>query len=314
MKVMYAVDSAEGMILTEGEAPQPQPGPGKVLIRVVAAGVTTTELQWYPTRHTKEGDLRFQAIPGHEFSGVIAGASLEGTGKFSLGQEVFGMNDWFTDGAMAEFCVAPISALTPKPPTLTHVQAASVPIGALTAWQGLFDRAKLQSGERVLVQGGAGAVGLYAVQLAKWKGAYVIATASALNVDFVALLGADEVIDYRASRFEGAGQVDVVFDTVGGDTLARSWGVLKPQGRMVTVVSTAENATDQRIKDAFFIVDPNGEQLARIARLLDAQHLTAVVDAVFPLAHASDVYRERVVRHGRGKLVVAVTGEGASEQ
>jgi len=148
-------------------------------------------------------------VPGHEFSGVVVDAG---------GLEVFGMDDWYSDGAMAEYCIAPVNAVAPKPRHLTHAEAASVPIGALTAWQGLFDRAKLRPGESVLVHGGAGSVGIFAVQLAALHGARVIATSSARNRDFVLSLGAHEVIDYHAGRFEDrANELDIVFDTVGGD-------------------------------------------------------------------------------------------------
>ena len=175
---------------------QPQPRDGELLIPVRASGVTPTELLWYPTTHTKEGRTRTSAVPGHEFSGVIA-ALGKGVNDFNVGDEIYGMNDWFVDGATAEFCLTQPRNIAPKPKSLTDELAATVPIGALTAWQGLFDRAKMQSGERVLIHGAAGTVGLFAVQLAHLQGAYVIATASADNTEFVKHLGADEVIDYK---------------------------------------------------------------------------------------------------------------------
>jgi NADPH:quinone reductase-like Zn-dependent oxidoreductase len=159
---MRVVQSVEGPVLKDGSAVQPAPGVGELLIRVCAAGVTTTELPWYPTSHNKDGSARVGAVPGHEFSGVVPGAGDE-AGRVEIGQDVFGMNDWFADGALAEFCIAPLSSVAAKPRNLSHAEAASVPIGALTAWQGLFDHAKLQSGERVLVHGGAGAVGVFAI-------------------------------------------------------------------------------------------------------------------------------------------------------
>jgi NADPH:quinone reductase-like Zn-dependent oxidoreductase len=217
------------------------------------------------------------------------------------------MNDWFADGALAEFCIAPLSSVAAKPRNLSHAEAASVPIGALTAWQGLFDHAKLQSGERVLVHGGAGAVGVFAIQLARLHGAHVIATASAGNLDFVASLGAEKVIDYKKSRFEdSAKDVDVVFDTVGGETLERSWGVLGPRGRLVTIASSAENTIDERVKEAFFIMEPNRKQLTEVAEMLEAGRMRAVVDTVIPLSQAPDAFAGRVKRSGRGKIVVEV--------
>ncbi len=308
MKAMRFVQTAEGPGLVEGDAVQPAPGTGEVLVRVRAAGVTTTELLWSPTSHNKDGSARVGAIPGHEFSGVVAGVG-DDVGSVEIGQQVFGMNDWYADGAMAEFCIAPFSSVAPKPPKLSHVEAASIPIGALTAWQGLFDHANLQAGERVLVHGGAGAVGVFAIQLARVHGAHVIATASAGNVDFVASLGAEKVIDYKASRFEDSAKgVDVVFDTVGGETLDRSWGVLGPRGRLVTIVSGADRAADKRVREAFFIMKPNRKQLTEIAEMLEAGRMRAVVDTVIPLSQAADAFTGRVKRSGRGKIVVEVGG------
>jgi NADPH:quinone reductase-like Zn-dependent oxidoreductase len=140
MITMCLSDAADGPVLIEENVPQPQPGRGELLVRVYAAGVTPTELLWYPTTHAKNGERRGRAVPGHEFSGVIAAMGEETVG-FDIGQDVYGMNDWFSDGAMAEYCITQPTSVAQKPPSLTHVEAASVPIGALTAWQGLFDRA-----------------------------------------------------------------------------------------------------------------------------------------------------------------------------
>lgn len=246
-------------------------------------------------------------MPGHEFSGIIAGVG-KGADGFNVGDEIYGMSDWFADGATAEFCLTRPKNIALKPKSLTHELAATVPIGALTAWQGLFDRAKMQSGESVLIHGAAGAVGLFAVQLAHLRGAYVIAAASARNAEFVKRLGADEVIDYETSRFEDqVGDVDIVFDAVGGDTLNRSWTVLKPSGRIVTIAADSEATADQRVKDAFFIVEPNQEQLLEVAKLLDAGSLKAFVSAVVPLKKASIAYSKAVPdKRGYGKVVVAV--------
>src|SRR4030095_2077823 len=204
---MIVNNAKQGPRLIVATLPQPQPGDGELLIRVRATGVTPTELLWYPTTHTKDGGARTRAVPGHEFSGVIAGFG-KGATDFKVGDEIYGMNDWFADGATAEFCLTQLQHVATKPKSCTHELAATVPIGALTAWQGLFDRAKIQSGESVLIHGAAGAVGLFAVQLAQLHGAYVIATASARNTEFVKGLGADEVIDYKTSRFEDQGQKD----------------------------------------------------------------------------------------------------------
>ena len=249
------------------------------------------------------------AVPGHEFSGVVAGLG-KNTNGFEVGQEIYGFNDWFADGATAEFCVTTPESIAGKPATLTHEAAATVPIGALTAWQGLLERAKIQRGERVLIHGAAGSVGIFAVQLAHLHGAHVIATASSANLKFVAELGADEVIDYRASRFEDRTQkVDVVFDGVGGETLDRSWSMLKPGGRLVTIAAEGGSHPDPRSKDAFFIIEPNQKQLIEAAKLLDAGTLKTYIKAVVPLAEASNAYSGAVPnKRGYGKLVVVANG------
>jgi NADPH:quinone reductase-like Zn-dependent oxidoreductase len=285
-----------------GDAPTPRPGAGEVMVRVHAAGITPTELLWEPTRTTRQGTPRpLPVIPGHEFSGEVAALGA-GVTDLAVGMSVYGMSDWFTDGAQAEFCTAPAAWVVPIPRTLDHAAAAATPISALTAWQGLFVRCGLSAGQHVLIHGGAGAVGGFAVQLARWTGARVTATASAHNSDFVRGLGADEVLDYRTTRFEDVvAGADAVFDTVGGETLARSWGVLKPGGRLVTIAASEEGAADERTLGAFFIVEANRSQLAEVARLIDGGALRPVVDKVFALAEAPAGYRHKP---RRGKAVL----------
>jgi NADPH:quinone reductase-like Zn-dependent oxidoreductase len=274
----------------------PRPGAGEILVRVRAAAVTPTNCCGVTTWTTRAGEPRpFPIIPGHEFSGEVHGVG-PGVNDVAVGEAVFGMNDFFGDGAQAEFCIARTVDVATKPKSVDHVTAAVVPISALTAWQGLAERA--------LVHGAAGSVRLFAVQIAHGIGAHVIATASGHNLEFVRSLGADEVIDYRARSFEDAVTgVDVVFDTVGGDTLARSWGVLRLGGRMVTTATDAEHTREQRVKDAFFIVVPNREQLTRISRTIDADKLRVFVGAAFPLQEASQAYAHKPVR-GKNVLVV----------
>lgn len=297
MKSWRLTDSAQNLRLIETDVSQPKPRPGEVLVRVYAAGVTPTEVVWYPTSHTMNGGKRTGAVPSHEFSGELA----------ETGEQIYGINDWFADGALAEYCVTQADWIAPKPRGLSHAEAASAPISALTAWQGLFDHAKLQPRERVLIHGGAGAVGIFAIQLARSRGAYVITTVSARNSEFVMGLGANETIDYKAARFEDeARDIDVVFDAVGGDTLRRSWGVLKPNGRLVTIAADSEGPSDERTKQAFFIVEPNRRQLLEIGNLLEAGDLRPVVDTILPFSQASEAYMANVRKQGRGKLVVAV--------
>src|SRR5881227_2280167 len=206
---------------TYEDAQQPRPGEGEVLVRVHAAGVIHTELSWVPTWTTPAGEPRpLPVIPGHEFSGEIAGLGA-GVRDASVGDLVYGLNDWYWDGASAEYCVARVADIAHKPASVDHVHAAATPISALTSWQGLIHRAGLAAGQQVLIHGAAGGVGTFAVQLARWRGAQVIATGSARNESFLRELGADEFVDYTRQRFEEVVRgVDAVLDTLGGETQA----------------------------------------------------------------------------------------------
>jgi len=300
---LHAHTGAAGLVYED--APAPKPAAGEVLIRVHAAAVTPTELGWAPTATTRTGTPRpLPLVPGHEFSGVVAAIGPD-VRDLAAGDAVFGMNDWWADGAQAELCVARAVDVAPKPRSVDHVQAAVTPISALTAWQGLIERARLAAGQRVLIHGAAGGVGLFAVQLARWRGAHVIGTASARNLEFVRGLGADEVIDYRSTPFEDVVRdVDVVFDTVGGETLERSWGVVRPGGVVVTIAASEENTRSPRARGAFFIVEPSRAQLVEVARLIDDGALRPVVGAIVPLERARDAY-EHAPPHGKTVLRVA---------
>lgn len=305
MTTFYLDNQPNSRTLIQHQAPIPSPAPNEILIRIHAAGVTPSELQWYPTTHTKSGTPRANVVPSHELSGVIE-ALGEKVANFKVGQEVFGMNDWFADGATAEYCLTDPTSIALKPGKLTHIEAASVPIGALTAWQGLLVRANLKRGERALIHGGSGAVGLFAIQLAHQAGAHVITTASTKHAEYLRDLGADQIIDYERQQFETLlSDIDVVFDGVGGTTLTRSWTVLKPGGRLVTIAADSEATQDARTKAAFFIVEPNQQQLIEIAALLDSGKLKPCVDNIVPLTQASSAYDGTLQRHtGRGKVVI----------
>lgn len=313
MKAMTVSGAASGPVLVEREIPRPAAQAGEVLVRVLGAGITPTELVWYPTSHERNGQPRNGAVPCHEFSGRVEETGAGVTG-LCAGEEVYGMNDWFADGALAEYCVTRPEWIAPKPRRLSHAEAAAAPIGALTAWQGLFERGRLQRGEHVLVQGGAGAVGVFAIQLARRHGARVTATASARNLDFVKEIGASQAIDYRQTRFEEeVRDVDLVFDTVGGEVLSRSWSVLGQNGRLVTIAAGVESTGDRRAQEAFFLVEPNQRQLREIGRLLDGGELRAFVDAVIGCWRAAEAFTGAVARKGRGKVVAAMPeGEAAS--
>ncbi len=307
MRAMQLKPGPQGLELSPKEMPIPSPGDDEVLVRVYAAGVTPSEVLWSPTTQHKDGSPRVDAVPGHEFSGVIEAVG-SGVTTFSTGDEIYGMSDWFAEGATADFCITTPAMIAKKPAYLSHVEAATVPIGALTATQGLLQQAKIQPGERVLIHGGAGAVGMFAVQVAHQRGAHVIATASTRTLEFVKSLGAAQVLDYTHTRFENeVRDIDVVFDTVGGETLDRSWRLLKPGGRLVTIAAEAETTKDQRAKEAFLLVVADAGQLNDIARQLDAGSLKTFVRAVVPFDDAPAAYRGKLSSQlGYGKTAIAV--------
>ena len=293
------------------EAPVPQPGPGEVLVRVYATGITKGELSWDETYQNPGGTPRIPSIPGHEVSGVIADLNSNPDG-LQVGEEVYGRIDFSHDGAASEFAAVPATNLAAKPKSLDHPHAAAVPLSALTAWQALFDHAGLSRGQRVLIHAAAGGVGTFAVQLAHWRGIYVIATASAKNLEFVRQLGADEVIEYDKARFEDqVRNVDAVLDTVGGDTLRRSWKTLRPGGILISIVEPiAEGeAAVHNARSKFFIVESSRSELTEIARLIDDGVLKTVVAEVVPLERARQAYEDLDRPHGPGKLVIQVRGE-----
>jgi NADPH:quinone reductase-like Zn-dependent oxidoreductase len=308
MKAVCLEDFTDTAAIYVRELPQPVPAAGELLVSVRAAGVTPTELGWVLSRRNRDGTPRpLPVIPGHEFSGIVAAVGPGIVGA-QVGNPVYGMTDWFADGTHAEYCIAPAAWVAPKPKSLDYAAASVVPISALTAWQGLVLRCRVAAGQRVLVHGGAGSVGGFAVQLARWLGARVIATASEHNLDFVRSLGADEVINHHTTRFEDvASNMDVIFDTVGGETLARSWGLLRPSGQLVTIAASEEQSVDARDRAAFLLVQPDQAQLANITRLIDAGDLRPVVDVVFPLADVRHAYEHKPVR---GKAILRINTDG----
>jgi NADPH:quinone reductase-like Zn-dependent oxidoreductase len=289
------------------DAPQPQPGPGEALARVGASGVIANELKWDETYQTVTGAPRPFPIPGHDLSGVVVAVGPDVTGV-ATGDAVYALIAFGRDGADADYVIALPSELAPRPRTLDDTQAGAVPLSALTAWQALFVHGGLSAGQTALIHGAAGGVGVFATQLARWRGAHVLTTASARDADFLRELGADEVIDYATTRFEEVvHDADVVFDTVGGDTLARSWRVVKPGGALVSVVSplSGQPMRDD-IRYVYFIVEPSGAQLREISALIDAERLRPIVDQVFPLAQARQAYEAAATGHPRGKIVITV--------
>src|SRR5256886_5485673 len=290
------------------DAPQPHPGPGEVLVRIQPTGVIATELQWDETYQTATGSPRTLPIPGRDLSGVVEEIG-QGVTTFAPGAEVYAMLGYGRDGAEADYPMALPDGFAPKPHALDHVRAAAFPLSALTAWLALFEHARLEAGQTALIHGGAGGVGVFAVQLARWAGAQVIATASARNRDFLRELGANEIIDYTTTRFEEVvHDVDLVFDLVGGDTLVRSWQVVKPGGVLVSVASPPppEQAKAHGVRPVWFIVEPNRDQLIQIGALIDAGRIRPIIETVLPLSQARQAYEQGSRGHTRGKIVLRV--------
>jgi NADPH:quinone reductase-like Zn-dependent oxidoreductase len=294
-------------VLIYEDAPKPQPGAGEILVRVLGAGVNPID--------AKVRDHSFTMLPftlplilGWDVCGVVekVGANVDG---FQAGDEVYALQDSARAGAYAEYVVLDASLVAPKPDSVDAVTAGSVPMAAITAWQALYDQGGLTAGQRVLIHGAGGGLGTYAVQFARHTGAYVIGTASADSLDYVRGLGADEVIDYKATRFEEVvHDMDLVLDFVGGDTQDRSYGVLKPGGTLVSTVQppSQEKALPLSIQAKMFSAQSDALQLKEIGALIDAGKVKPVVDTVFPLAEAAQAHA-RLARGGvRGKIVLKV--------
>ena len=295
-------------VLVLEEAPMPEIGAADVLVRVAATGITSTELTWDETYRHADGSARIPSIPGHEVSGVVERVAAD-VDAFRAGDEVYGLADFPRDGAAAEFVAVRAANLAAKPRSIGHVEAASLPLAALTAWQALFVHGELVAGQTVLIHAAAGGVGSLAVQLARWRGLRVLATASARDVAFVQGLGADVVIDYRAERFEDkARDVDVVFDTVGGETQERSLGVLRKGGILVGVVTAVPPGVAERngVRATYFIVEGDRGQLEQIATLVDEGTLKPIIAKVFPLARAREAFEFGAASHTPGKIVLEV--------
>jgi NADPH:quinone reductase-like Zn-dependent oxidoreductase len=275
--------SADPASLRYDSVPVPRPGPGEVLVQVRATAVTAGELTWPEA---------WPVIPCHDLSGVVAGAG-PGESGWRDGDEVFGLIAFDRPGAAAGYTAVRAADLAAKPAAAGHIAAAAIPLGGLTAWQALHS--------------GAGGVGAYAVQLAAAHGARVSATASARDAGYVAGLGAGQVIDY-ADRFEDqVSGVDVVIDPVGGDTMARSWQVLRPGGILVAIADEPEgHGGRDDVRSRYFVVEPDGAQLRELASLVDRGQLTAAVSQVFPLSALPDAFAAQRARPAPGKVIIEV--------
>src|SRR5206468_6175613 len=303
-------------VLKYEDAPRPEPQAGEVLVRVHAAGVNP--IDW----KVREGYMqdfwphKFPLILGWDFSGVVEelGPSPAAAGRFKIDDEVYSLPDPTRNGANADYIVVRESELALKPKSLHHPRAATVPLAALTAWQSLFDTAQLETGQRVLIHAGSGGVGNFAVQLAKWKRAYVFATASTKNQDLLRKLGVDEPIDYTQQRFENvARNIDVVLDTLDDETQERSWSVLEKGGVLVSLVQppSEEKAKELGVRAALLGAQPNGAQLAEIAKIIDSGKLTPVINRILPLSEARRAHELSQSGHTHGKIALRVkNGDG----
>jgi NADPH:quinone reductase-like Zn-dependent oxidoreductase len=290
------------------DLPVPEPAPEEVLVRVHAAGVNPFD---WMVREGRFGPLPMPRTLGSDFSGVVE-ALGPGVSDFFVGQSVFGHCSF--DGAFAELLAAPISGVAPKPSSVNDVEAAAAPWCAMTAWQALFEKADLQCGQKILIHGGAGGVGTFAVQLALRQGAWVAATASGRNLSFLRGLGANQVIDHNATRFEDViKSVDVVLDLVGGETQDRSWKVLKTGGRLVSTVSTPsqQRALLCGVRAWKMQTQTRADELTLMGDLIANGEIKVMVEKVLPLSRAAEALEMSRRGHVRGKIVLTIDQEAS---
>ena len=310
MKAARAHSFGGPEVLKYEDAPRPEPKENELLVRVIAAGVNPVDAKVRQGMFKMPG-TQLPLVTGYDVSGVVEKAGLKAT-KFKPGDPVYAYLDLSRGGGYAEYAIVKESEAAAKPRSITHEQAAAVPLAALTSWQALIETGKLAEGQTVLIHGGSGGVGSFAVQIAKARGAKVIATASAANQEFLKELGADQTIDYRATKFEEvAKDVDVVLDTVAGETLKRSYDVVKKGGIIVSILDMPEKAElDKRgIRGTAILVKPSSEMLAEIAKLIDAGKVKPFVTKTFPLAEATEAHKAIETGHTRGKIVLRVADE-----
>lgn len=308
MKAIRIHDYGDIETLRYEDAPLPEPGPADVRIAVHAAAVNPVDWKIRAGYLAAMVPYQMPLTLGWDVSGVVEKVGSD-VAHLSVGDAVYSRPDITRNGSYAEYVVVRADEVAARPETLSHSEAAAVPLAGLTAWQGLFEHAQLKAGERVLIHAGAGGVGSFAVQLAKWAGAHVIATASAGNEALVRSLGADEFVDYRSQRFEEVlDRVDVVLDTIGGDTQARSISLLGAGGRLISVVGNpdADALAAAGAAGGVFMVQPSSAGLTEIARLIDAGTVRVLIDSVFPLSEARAAHAKSQTGRARGKIVLEV--------
>ena len=296
-------------VLKYEDTARPEPKDNEVLVRVIASGVNPADPLIVSGKYAKQFGTHVPLIPGYDIAGVVEkkGASIT---KLKVGDAIYAYVLW--GGGWAQYAVATEGEAAIKPRSLTFVEAAAVPLAALTAWQALIDTAKLSAGQTVLIHGGSGGVGSFAIQIAKARGAKVIATASTPNQDLLKQLGADVAIDYTKTKFEDvARDVDVVLDPVGKDTLARSYGVVKKGGIIVSLVSRVDQAELEKygIRGTPIASKPSADELAEITKLIDEKKIKPVVSQVMPLTDAVKADEQAETHHTRGKIVIKISDE-----
>jgi NADPH:quinone reductase-like Zn-dependent oxidoreductase len=305
MKAMLLTGHGGPEMLRYGDAPDPTPAPGEIVVDVHAASVNAAD---YKVRLGGHHSIKFPHILGRDFSGVVATLGA-GVADFAVGDAVFGVNETANEGAYAQKLAIKAAIVARKPDRLSHLQAAAMALTGLTAIWAIEDTGQLQRGETILIQGGAGGVAGFAIQLAKHLGATIITTTSATNAEYVRGLGANRIIDYNAEDFtKVVSNCDMVFDTVGGDVQARSYSVLKPGGRLVWVAPGPEGFRPPRsdIKVLRPAVTRDRAHLERIVALLDAGAIAPPPIVRYDLANAAEAHRVSEARHLQGKLVLAV--------
>ena len=288
------------------ELPIPEPRDNQILVQIYAAGINPYEWKMREGYYKQFNPVTFPIIPGFEISGVIHSVGSKVT-RFLPGQEVYG----YVSGSYAEYSLTTEDKLFYKPSYLSFEEAAALPVGTQTAWSVLFDIAQLEKGEKVLIHGGAGTVGIYAVQLAEWKGANVITTVSKENISFVQSLGADVVIDYHAIQFENVIQnIDVVLDSVGGEVQKNSFKVLKKGGVLVSIVSepSEEMAANYGVKVKFRTSGISDEGLKQLQSLINSGNIKPFIRKTFQLSEAVAAQELSKSGHGRGKIILKIKG------
>ena len=308
MKAIVMHEFGGPEVLHLEDVPRPRPAAGEVLVKVNATSINPVDTKIREGKSKQKFPTSFPLIPGWDVSGVVEEAG-SGVKAFKKGDEVYGRPFPTRNGAYAEYVVVQEGEIGPKPKSIDHITAAAVPLAGLTAWQGLFDYGHLQKDQKVLIHAASGGVGTFAIQFAKWKGAYVIGTTSAQNIELVKKLGADEVIDYKKEKFEDKLKgIDLVLDAIGGDTQKRSLQVLKNGGRLITTVKPefGEEAKEKNIHLEGYTAQTYPAQLQQIAELIDAGKVKPVIAKVLPLEDAAEGQKLIAEGHTVGKIVLSV--------